>query len=670
MFFRLFNFIMTQKNFLLLLLLLNFVLYLNVFGQEGSVCEETFNKKAINNYKDAEKKFKYKVYNESTYLLKQAIALEENYYEAYYLLGRINYEKLNIIAANKYFLKVLEICPSYRLKTYFYLGNIAFGKEQYSDAYKFLSQYLKNDVEKIEAEKEFSEADYNEAIRMAKYSKSISELTNHPVPFNPRIVEGISTNEDEYLAIMSPDNELALFTRKVALPPDRTAWSSEKKFKEMFMYSERQTNKFDKGEPLPPPFNLHDNEGGGTLALDNKTLYFTLCQCNKGCKYQNCDIYKSEMRNGNWGKIEPLDSNINNPNTWESQASITSDGKTLYFISDRPGGLGGYDIYISHKDENGKWSVAQNLGAPINSKGNEKSPFIHTDSQTLYFSSDGRDGMGGYDIYFSKMKEDGTWVEPKNIGYPINTRADDVGFFVSTDGHLGYFASNQILGQGGWDIFSFDLYQEARPENVLLVKGIVKDEKKEEPVRAKIELQNISSKKVIEIPVDSTTGEYALAVVFRDDYILTVKKEGYAFSSKYFSKEDTTYVKPKKVDIDIKPLEVGEAYRLNDIYFATDSFSLTGASKIIIDRFIDFLNENTHMKIAIHGHTDNVGKAQYNLVLSQNRAKSVYEYMISKGINITRLSYQGFGVTKPIASNLIEEGKAKNRRTEFVIIEK
>lgn len=632
-------------------------------------CWETTNKKALSLYKDAERKFRFKAYSDAIFLLKQAIDIDDEYFQAYYLLGRIYYEKLNVIAANKYFLKSIELCPDYRLKAYFYLGNIALGNEKYDDALKYLSKYVK-DVEKIETEKEYTLEDYNYALENIKQIKTRTDLLNNPVPFNPHVVEDISTKRDEYLATMSPDNEIMYFVRKVYIQDKFSPIHMDEEPKDMFMYSEKENGKFDKGESMPPPFNQHENEGGATVTLDNKTIYFALEQYNKKHTYLNGDIYTSEFKHGKWGPITPLDSNINNPDSWDVQPSVTSDGKTLYFVSDRPGGFGGYDIYVSHKDDKGHWSKAENLGPTINTKGNEKTPFIHTDSQTLYFSSNGRPGMGGYDIYYSKLKDDGTWTEPKNIGYPINTRYDDVGFFVSTDGHYGYFASNQLKGPGGWDIFSFELYKEARPENVLLIKGNIKDEKNEEPVIADVELQNIATKKISQIPVDSTTGEYSFAVLFRNDYLLTVKKEGYAFSSRYFSKEDTTFNQPKKVEIDIKPLEVGETYRINDIYFKTDSFSLTPSSKVIIDDFIKFLNDNPNMKIAIHGHTDNVGNSLHNLYLSENRAKSVYEYMISKEINPKRLSYKGFGDTKPVDTNSTEEGRAKNRRTEFVIIEK
>ena len=318
----------------------------------------------------------------------------------------------------------------------------------------------------------------------------------------------------------------------------------------------------------------------------------------------------------------------------------------------------------------GEWSKAINLGTAINTKGNEKSPFIHSDSQTLYFSSDGIMGMGGYDIFFSRLGDDDEWSKPTNIGYPISSVDDEVGFFVSTDGKFGYFASNKYNGTGSWDLYFFELYKEAQPERVLFIKGELKNENTREPVKARIELKNAVTKKVTNIPVDSITGAYAAVVLFRNDYVLTVKKEGYAYESKYISNKDTVYDKPVKIDVDIKPIEVGATYRLNDIYFATASYELTPESKMIIDGFIEFLSETPGIKVSIHGHTDDVGNDEDNLVLSHSRAKSVYDYLIEFGINKLRLKYKGFGESKPLASNKTWGGRAKNRRTVFVITDK
>jgi outer membrane protein OmpA-like peptidoglycan-associated protein len=605
-------------------------------------------------------------------LFKETIDVEPEYVDAYYAIGKIYLRKsfMNLASVKRYFRKVIELCPAYDIYIYYDLGDIYLGDEKYDSAYYYMSEFIK-DPDKIKKTE-----DYNHADSVVTYTKTMKQLKSKAVPFNPVYVKGISTSADEYLPLISPDNEMAFFVRKMKKEKSKNdgPGTPSDNYQEKFMYSERNINgDFDVGNEMPYPFNTNENQGAASITIDNKTLYFVFCDYIKKTGYYNCDICESERKNGSWSEIKNLGTKVNGENTWESQPSISSDGKTLYFISDRSGGYGGYDIYKTEKDTGGKWSVPENLGPNINSSGNEKTPFIHTDNQTLYFSSNGWPGLGGYDIFYAKKEPNGKFGKPKNIGYPINTEADDVGFIVSTDGHYGYFASNKYSGPGGWDIYNFDLYPEARPDTVLFIKGNVKDEQSDEPVKAKVELKNVETKQVTEIPVDSATGKYVIATLLRNDYILTVKKEDYAYTSKYISKEDSVISKEPtkvKVDFEIKPIQVGQAYRLNDIYFAYGKYYLTEDSKRIIDGFIDFLNDHPSMKVAIFGHTDNTSDADLNLKLSENRAKEVYDYILMKGVDVSRLSYKGFGLTKPIASNDTEQGRAKNRRTEFVIIEK
>ena len=279
-------------------------------------------------------------------------------------------------------------------------------------------------------------------------------------------------------------------------------------------------------------------------------------------------------------------------------------------------------------------------------------------------------GLGGYDIFFSRLKDDSTWSKPVNLGYPINSSEDEVGFFVSTDGTKGFFASNKFQGKGGWDLYSFDLYSAARPEKTMLLKGTIKSESEVEPVKAKIFLKNVDSKKTSEIPMDSTTGNYVTVAPFNNDYIMTVKKEGYVYETRYISQHDSNYSTPARLDVEIQPIELNKSYRINDIFFAFNSFELTHESKLILDQLIEFLTDNVHICIEIQGHTDNIGNDAENLKLSENRAKSVYNYLITKAVSPNRLTYKGFGKALPIADNSNEEGRAKNRRTVFIIIRK
>jgi len=635
-------------------------------AQESDLCPEYKNNRANKVYDKAIKAFRQRTYSESIGLLNDVIDIEPDYVDAYYVLGLIYIKerRMNLAEARENFLKVVQVCPNYDVYAYYHLARIAYGAQDYEAAYDYISIFL-DDVDKIKTDE-----DYEDAITLQDFSKFYDGILKNPVPFNPKPVPGISTEYDEYLTIISPDNEMALFTRKIKIPPSRDNITPQMTFKERFYYSEREYDEFTRGDLMPFPFNKHDNEGGATITIDNKLLFYTLCKYTKDLRYYNCDICYSENINGTWTLIESIGENVNRNNSWESQPSITSDGKTLYFVSDRDGGFGGYDIYKTIKRDEGEWSIPENLGPIINSNGNEKSPFIHTDSQTLYFSSDGLMGLGGYDIFYAKLNADGSWNNPKNIGYPINSYDDDVGFFVSTDGHYGYFASNKFEGFGGWDLYSFDLYEEARPEKVLFLKGKISDPENDGFKNTMVELKNVESKRITEIPVDSITGEYITVVLFRDDYIMTVKKKGYVQESNYISKINPRNTKPLDIFVDLKAIEVGKSYRLNDIYFDFNSVELKPESMVVIEEFYQFLLTNPTMKVSIQGHTDNIGKREDNLNLSENRAKAVLEYLIKLGVDINRIDHKGFGESKPIDTNATEEGRAMNRRTEFVIIEK
>ncbi|MEI6885781.1 MAG: OmpA family protein [Bacteroidota bacterium] len=633
----------------------------------GDSCRVVLDKKVEKKYNDATLSFKHGNYVNTLILLKEVLKDEPGCTDAAYLMGLANIKKAtpNYKDAEKWFMQVLSSCPSYDVYLYFYLGQIAYGAERYGDAAKYLEVFLK-DVEKIK-----SDEDYNKATELLKYAKFTAEAVANPVPFDPRVVEGISTPRDEYLPILSPDNQVALFTRVVTTEGDKNSVVSSARTKEKFMFSEQgKDGSFTPGEELPEPFNIQDNEGGATLTADNNTLFYTVCKYDNAKHYLNCDVYYSERVNGDWTPIKSVSDKINLPYSWESQPSISADGRSLYFVSDRQGGFGGYDIYRSIKNENGEWGTPINLGPVINSKGNEKAPFIHPDGKTLYFSSDGWVGLGGYDIFYSRMNENGSWSKPKNIGYPINSPDDEVGFFVSTDGKQGFFASNKFNGKGGWDLYSFDLYEGARPERILFLKGNVSNENSTEPVKARIELKNLETKKISEIPLDSNTGNYVAVAPYGNDYVMTVKKEGFVYETKYIAKVDSSHPVIRQVDVAIKPIELNQSYRINDIYFGFNKYELSEASKPVLDQLIEFLSENPEIFIQIQGHTDNIGNDADNLKLSDNRARSVYNYLVLKGIPAKRLTFKGFGKTIPVAGNETEEGRARNRRTVFVITKK
>ncbi len=641
-----------------------------LLAQEEDGCK-TSSKKAEKYFNQAVSAMKSSNYPEAIKLFREAIDEDPDYAEAYYGLGKIYLRpsKFNLNLVKKYYKKVVELCPEYDIYCYYYLGDIYLGEDNLDSAHYYMSLFIE-DPDKIK-----KTADYEHADSVVTFTKTLKKLTGNPVPFNPLSLKNISTERDEYLPLISPDNELAFYVRKIKQAKSKDVfYTQDDSFKEKFMFSVRNENgDFDAGNEMPFPFNQTENQGAATITIDDKTLYFVYCEWLKDKTYYNCDICMSEYVNDRWGDIVNLGTKVNGLKTWESQPSISSDGKTLYFISDRPGGYGGYDIYKSTKDSLDQWTAAVNVGANINSPLNEKTPYIHTDNMTLYFSSMGWQGLGGYDIFFAKKRTDGKFGNPVNIGYPINTASDDVGFIVSTDGHYGYFASNMLKGLGGWDIYSFELYADARPDTVLLVKGNIKDETNNELTYAKVELKNVNTKQVTQIPVDSASGRFIFATLFKNDYILTVKKEDYSYTSKYISKEDSTIKKAPthvKMDFEIKPIEVGQSYRLNDIHFEFAKHELTEDSKRIIDDFFEFLMDHPTLKVSIHGHTDNISGVEFNQTLSEVRAKAVYDYLVERGVDASRLNYKGFGLSKPVASNDTEAGRTLNRRTEFVIIEK
>ncbi len=636
-------------------------------GMYGDSCKVTLDKKLEKKYNDATLSFKHGNFVNTTILLKEVLRDEPNCTDAAYLMGLADIKKTepNYKDAEKWFLQVLSACPFYDIYLYFYLGQIAYGADRYGDAVKYLEIFLK-DVDKIK-----SDEDYNKAMELFKYSGFTVDALAHPVPFDPQVVGGISTDRDEYLPILSPDNQVALFTRVVKLEGDKNSVVSSTRVKEKFMFSDQEKDgSYGPGEEMPEPFNIQDNEGGATLTADNNSLFYTVCKYDNAKHYLNCDIYHSERVNGDWTPIKSVSDKINLPYSWESQPSISADGRTLYFVSDRQGGFGGYDIYRSIKNESGEWGTPINMGPVINSKGNEKSPFIHPDGKTLYFSTDGWVGLGGYDIFYSRINDNGIWSKPKNIGYPINSPDDEIGFFVSTDGTKGFFASNKYNSKGGWDLYSFNLYQDARPDRILFLKGTVRDENTTEPVKATIELKNVETKKVEEIPLDSNTGNYVAVTPYNNNYVMTVKKEGFVYETKYIAKVDSSHPAVRKVDVEIKPIELNQSYRINDIYFSFNKFDLSDESMFLLDQLIEFLSENPGIFIQIQGHTDNIGNDADNMRLSDHRARSVYNYFVLRGISSSRLTYKGFGKTMPVTGNDTEEGRARNRRTVFVITKK
>lgn len=679
-----------KKEFIGLFLLLFFAMSFS-FAQEDESegeCIEKLEKKIQKTYDKAVEARKKGKREEARSLFLNVIEAEPDFPNAYYFLGLsylreiqnqpseynsreiMEYQQLlpqRMSNAIQYFSKSIEVCADYNIQTYYFLGKLYYTKEMYNESAKYLKHYVSN-KSLIRNEEDFQDAKLH-----LKYAEFYDDAYRNKVDFNPQIVQGVSSNLDEYLFCISPDQGNMYYSRRIPQENVRMGGiQTQAKDIERFYFSTYNFNKkrFSDGEEMPSPFNYSENEGGATITVDNKYMVFVRC-FNMINGYYNCDLYNSEYIGGYWDDIKPLGITVNNPATWETMPSISADGKTLYFVSDRPGGFGGYDIYVTYRSDDGKWSTPVNMGPTINSPGNEKTPFIHSDSQTLYFSSDGHMGFGGFDIFYTKMGEDGKWSIPKNIGYPINTERDETGFFVNINGTKGYYASNVDLKSGeyrDWNLYEFEMPESARPEKVVLIKGEVKSENGE-VVDAVVSLRNAETKKITEIPIDSYDGKYAMVAPLKNDYVLTVKKEGHAYETKFIEAKKPQMDVIQQMNFEIKPIEIGKSYNLEDINFETASFELSNESMLVIDAFIEFLNDNLTVNVELQGHTDNIGSAASNLALSENRAKSVFDYIVKSGIPASRLKSKGYGQARPIADNNTEEGRARNRRTVFLITE-
>ena len=393
-------------------------------------------------------------------------------------------------------------------------------------------------------------------------------------------------------------------------------------------------------------------------------MIFTRCIPNKGC-----DLYYSiKDKSGFWMKPVRFPSPVNT-RYWESQPSFAPDSKTLYFTSNRPGGKGGMDIWKTKYLGNGAWAKPVNLGDSINTKGNEMSPFIHFDNKTLYFSSDYFPGMGGFDLFYSKKISDTSWTSPKNLGYPINTTGDEYRLVVDATGERAYFSSQKdtITKQ---DIYYFDFPEKLRPTRTIYVRAKIFNNVDYQPLKADlVSIINLSTNDTMYF--GKKTDKFVACLPCGGEYALNILKKGWMMESQNFKIDDMNdTVKYYDIEVFLNPILVSEKINLKNTFFNTDSYNIDQKSYVELDKVVDFLNINSNVEIQIAGHTDNVGTYEYNMQLSEKRALAIKNYLIEKGINENRISYVGYGYTKPIANNQTEKGRKLNRRTEIIILKK
>ena len=615
------------------------------------------NKKAIAQY---EKTIKYWLQGKTVQAIKgfeKTLEIAPDFIEANFMLGDIYIDTKDMEKAKKYYLNGVLTDSSYYTKGWYWLANIEMNDGNYDMAKQYFSIFLTLDKDNKDlqplANKGIKEAEFREYA-----------IAN-PIPFTPQNMgKMINTPYDEYLPALTADEQTIIITRKEPRKSTTTAMTPEE---EDFYISTLDTNgNWTMAERVSEPLNSNDNEGAQCISQDGRFIVFTIC--GEG-GLGSCDLYWSKKIGDRWSKPRNLGAAVNS-RYWDSQPSFSIDGKTLYFTSNRPGGKGGKDIWKTTLNENGRWNKAVNLGDSINTPQDETCPFIHYDDQTLYFASNGHIGMGGFDIFYSRKLNDTTWSMPTNIGYPINTSGEEMNLIVGASGNTAIFSSDKLDGYGGQDLYSFELYEDARPVPTTYMKGIVFDEKTNQRLAADFKIIDLENEnEVVSATADPVTGSFLISLPVNKNYALNVSMDGYLFHSENIELLSGTPDEPFLKNVGMKQLSVGESVVLKNVFFETNKYDLKDESRVELMKLHSFMQNNPAVSIEISGHTDNVGNDNDNQTLSENRAQAIYNFLIENGIEANRLSYKGYGETQPIDTNDTEEGRANNRRSEFKIKE-
>ena len=593
--------------------------------------------------------------------------------------------------AKPFFDKAYELNPNVDIEIHYYLGR---GYHLNMEWDKAIAEYqtFKSGLDPKKKDQEPLIKDCNKKIAECNSGKILVKSPQRV--FIDNIGNKVNSPYPDYGPVISADEDIMMFTsRRNTTTGGAIDENYDEYFEDIFV-SYKFNDEWGIPTNIGPPINTPGHDATVNLSPDGQKLF--TYRDNKGYG----DIYVSELIGDKWSEPEKMAKAINS-SEHESSASISYEGKTLYFVSDRKEGtLGGRDIYFVNKNEKGKWETSYNIGATLNTEYNEEGVFIVPDGKTMYFSSEGHNSMGGYDIFKTELKN-GIWGAPVNLGYPINTPDDDVFFVASASGKHGYYASAKNEGFGEKDIYMITFLGPEKPlqlsneDNLLasveapisevyiapavelnvnavtLLKGVITDAITTKPLEAEIVLiDNTANVEIATFKSNSKSGKYLVTLPSGKNYGIAVKADGYLFHSENFDIMLSSSYQEVVKDVQLKNVQVGQKIVLRNIFFDFDKATLRPESTNELERLIKLLNDVPTLKIEISGHTDNKGAAQYNQTLSESRSKSVVEYLIAKGIAKDRLEYKGYGLTQPIAPNETDEGRQLNRRTEFKILSK
>ena len=630
---------------------------LSLFGQATNA-----SKKEVKNYENAVLLTNAGRYNDALPVLTTLVRENKNFAEAAWALadlyGRMRNDSM----------RISTLVNAAKPKIPRYYNSVMHLAEAYLEMCRF-----EDAVKTYELIPASENSFYRQAQRAIRQCRNAIELKKNPVPFKiNNMGKNINTLYDDYWPSITADEEWFSTTVKLGKLEGESDFGHG--VHEDIFISKKVDGKWAPIQNAGNSVNTMGNEGAQNLSLDSRYLFFVACDRPSGLG--GCDIYYSVRMGDEWSEaINP--GVLLNSRHWETYPCLSPTGDYLYFAGNRPGGIGKSDIWRSKVTilENGmlKFDEPVNLGPVINTPDDEFSPFIHADNRTLYYSSKGLPGMGGYDVFVSYRDSLDNWSKPQNIGYPINTCRDEIGFVVNAYGDKAYFSSDGQEDNGqGKDIYEIRLTEDNfRPmKKMKFAKGRIVDAETLTPVQAQIDIFSIkSNESVFRSVSDKKEGEFVACVPEEEDFGININKKGYMLYSAYFTPKDSLQFELQK-GIALERIETGKTMILKNIFFDSDDYTLQKESYLELDRLIAFLIQNTRVRIRLSGHTDNKGSSEYNQKLSENRAQMAYNYLITKGIPQTRLEYKGFGKDMPIADNNTESGRAQNRRTEIVIIEK
>lgn len=643
-----------MKNLILIVLITLFSLQTTQAQKNG------IPKKAAKYFQDARLSYTFEKREEATEFLRKAIKAHSKYIEAIALLGKIESELGNFDSAIAQYEKVIELSPKDECKGLYQIGKIYMLQENYPKA---ISTFQQSQATPNCQASTVANAQNTEELCVFRDS-----LMRSPVVFNPIAFDTlINTEVHDYLPMLTADGEHLFFTKRLGNPPLYN--------EDFYEASKDENGNWQKATDMGAPINTEFNEGALTISPDGKRLFFAAVDRFGG--EGNFDIWYSYKKDGKWIRPLSMGRPINSP-LWESQPSISADGKELFFAAKTGKGEGSIDIWVSRLVDN-IWQAPENLGKTINTAQDDQCPYIHPDGRTLYFASNGHKGMGSSDLFVVRRNAQGEWGEPQNLGYPINTLENENSLFVSADGKTGYYS--QFINSS-FDLVSFDIPKHAQPAAVTYVKGTVASSETKLFIPSKIEIYDAETSELIAITkTDVSESEFLLTLPIGKDYMFGVESDGFYPHSERFSLAEAEILKSYELELFLNPIVEAKPVAtvetvvperkivMKNIQFETNSAELKSGSFIELNKIVNILNENSSIKMQIEGHTDNVGDEMANLNLSKKRAEAVKQFLIENGITSSRLTTIGKGETEPIDSNETKEGRANNRRTEFVIKE-